>query len=440
MNISGLSFNALPPIDLPFRFFLAAPIFMLACAGLILFAGEDLWVSRWHPYMLALTHGFTLGVLTMVMMGALLQLLPVIAGIGIAKPRLTASISHFFLCFGCLALMLGFMFSERWLLYCAMLSLLISLGLYLTAMGWVLVKKISQGDSITGFRFAMLALTITLLIGLGLLGNNVGLSLLPSDKHITNIHAVWGLVGWAGLLIISVSFQVIPMFHVAPSFPKRLMTYLTGSIFVLLILFMLMPSLGMPLLFISHGVFAISLLSVIKHRKRKVPDTSIRYWQLAASSLLVLNVLYFIPSHLLPEFISERKTLLLAAIFIYFYLLSVIEGMLLKILPFLSYTHLQQRCLMDFTAMQYLPNMHEFLSKAHGKYLLILHCLAGISLLIVIVKPSLYPLLGMLLMLEFSWLLILMVRTMRLYFSTEANINAEIKQNSPQAQKNSQAI
>lgn len=440
MNISGLSFDALPPINLPFRFFIAAPIFMLASAGLILFAGEDLWISRWHPYMLALTHGFTLGCLTMVMMGALLQLLPVIAGIGIAKPILTARTSHFFLCLGGLALMLGFIFSQPWLLYCAMLSLLLSLGFYLIAIGWVLIKKMSQGDSITGFRFAMVALAITLLMGLGLLANHLGFTLLPSTKHITNIHAVWGLVGWAGLLIIAVSYQVIPMFHVAPSFPKLVMTYLTGSVFVLLILFMLMPSLGMPLLFISHGLFAISLLWVIKHRKRKVPDTSIRYWQLAASSLLVLNILYFLPSNIFPEGIAERKTLLLTSIFIYFYLLSVIEGMLLKILPFLSYTHLQQRCLMDFTAMQYLPNMHDFLNKAHGNYLLVLHALTGISLLIVIVKPSFYPLLGMLLMLEFSWLLLLMIRTMRLYFATEAKINAEIKQNSPQAQQNSQAI
>jgi hypothetical protein len=440
MNISGLSFNALPPINLPFRFFLTSPIFMLASAGLILFAGEDLWVSRWHPYMLALTHSFTLGFLTMVMMGALLQLLPVIAGIGIAKPRLTASFSHFFLTLGCLSLILSFISSKYWLIYCAMLCLFASLGLYLTAIGWVLIKKISQGNSITGFRLAIIALAITLFIGLALLSNNLGVAILPGDKHTTNIHALWGLVGWAGLLIIAVSFQVIPMFHVAPSFPKLVMKYLTGSIFLLLILFILMPRLAMPLLFISHGVFSASLLWVIKQRKRKVPDTSIRYWQLGASSLLVLNIIYFIPDNLFPDAISERKTLLLTALFIYFYLLSVIEGMLLKILPFLSYTHLQQRCLMDFTAMQYLPNMHEFLSKAHGKYLLILHSLAGVSLLIVIIEPRLYSLFGILLILEFSWLLLLMIRTMKLYFTTEKKINREIKQNSQQDQKNSLAV
>ena len=59
--MNGLSFNALPPIDLPFRFFLTAPIFVILCAVLILLTGESLWLSRWQPSMLALTHGFTLG-------------------------------------------------------------------------------------------------------------------------------------------------------------------------------------------------------------------------------------------------------------------------------------------------------------------------------------------------------------------------------------------
>ena len=108
MNISGLSFNALPPIDLPFRFFISAPIFIIACALLVFFSGESLWLSRWQPNMLALTHGFTLGFITMVMMGALLQLLPVIGGIGIVRPRLIATYSHAFYFVGVLALMLEF--------------------------------------------------------------------------------------------------------------------------------------------------------------------------------------------------------------------------------------------------------------------------------------------------------------------------------------------
>ena len=115
--------------------------------------------------------------------------------------------------------------------------------------------------------------------------------------------------------------------------------------------------------------------------------------------------------------------MLLTAVFIYFYLLSVIQGMLLKILPFLSYTHLQQRCLVDFSAMQFIPHMHEFLNKKHGIALYYIHILSGLSLLTVLFEPSLYFVFALFLLLEFVWLLVLMVRCMRLYFSVNKKIN-----------------
>jgi len=431
VNNSGLSFNALPPIDLPFRFFITAPLFIIACAFLILFSGESLWLTRWHPSMLALTHGFTLGFLTMVMMGALLQLLPVIGGVGIAKPRLIASYTHWVYSLGVICLLIAFIYNHAWLTRLAMLLLGASLIPYLIAVVWVLLKKLSQGDSIIGFRLAVMSLFVLIFLGLSLLGTKLGYAtdVFAFGKHITDVHALWGLAGWAGLLIIAVSFQVIPMFHVAPSFPKAISRYLSLLIFLLLVLFVFMPTVALPLLFISYGLFSLSLLYVIHKRKRKVPDVSIRYWQLAALSLLLLNFLYFLPTSFYQgtadPTLSFRpsKAVLLTAIFIYFYLVSVIQGMLLKILPFLSYTHLQQRCLVDFSAVQYIPHMHEFLAKKQAKWLYYFHMLTGFSLLLVLFKPSLYFIFGLLLLVEFSWLLFLMIRCMRLYFITDKKIN-----------------
>lgn len=431
MNMSGLSFNALPPIDLPFRFFLSAPIFIIACALLVLFSGEALWLSRWQPNMLALTHGFTLGFLTMVMMGALLQLLPVIGGIGVAKPRLIATTSHALYCAGVIALMLSFVLATNWLTLAALILLSLGLGIYLSAIIWVLIKKISQGDSINCFRLAITSLAILLLLGVLLLANRVGIAVpfITLDKHLTDIHALMGLVGWAGILIVAVSFQVLPMFHVAPNMPKYIRQYLGASIFILLITYVFYAEVALGLLFISHGVFAFSLFYVINQRKRKVPDTSIKYWQLAAGTLLLLNILYFLPDSFYssvqtPLFVAlPDKAMLLTAVFIYFYLLSVIQGMLLKILPFLSYTHLQQRCLVDFSAMQFIPHMHEFLNKKHGLALYYMHILSGLSLVAVLFEPRLYTVFAILLLLEFVWLLVLMVRCMRLYFTVNKKIN-----------------
>lgn len=427
MSLAGLSFNALPPISLPYRFFITAPIFILLCALIIGFSGQDLWLSRWQPSMLALVHGFTLGFLTMVMLGALLQLLPVIAGIGIPHPRLFASLSHGLLVFGTLSLLSGFVYFHSALIKIAMVFLALGLGLYITALVWVLIKKLSQGDSILGFRLAIASLLIVVLLGLALLARNLGIDGFPASKQLTNIHALWGLVGWAGILIIAVSFQVIPMFHVAPAFPVAVRRFLTPLIFISLLLSIAFPVMALPALSLFHGVFALVLLWVIHQRKRKVPDTSIHYWQLGASTLLLSSVVFFIPEIFWNLYLSVDKTMLLAALFIYFYLMSIIEGMLLKILPFLSYTHLQQRCLMDFSAMQYIPNMHEFLNKKHGQWLFRLHIVSGLLLILVLFQPSYYFLFAVSLALESVGLLIVILKTMMLYFSVDKKITQAAK-------------
>jgi hypothetical protein len=429
MNMHGLSFNALPPIDLPFRFFLTAPIFIILCALLILFSGETLWVTRWQPDMLALIHGFTLGFLTMVMMGALLQLLPVIGGVGIAKPRLVVGVCHSTLVIGTLCLMANFIWSSALLAISSLIFLVCSIGVYFFAFAWVLVQRLSQGDSIIGFRFAMIALLAVLLLGIGLLSQRIGLiSINNFGKMLTNNHALFGLAGWGSLLIISVSFQVIPMFHVAPSFPKVISRYLPSSLFFLLVLAVFKPVFIMPFIVLIHGVFALSLLLVISKRKRKIPDSTIRFWQLAAVTLIGLNVFYFIPNKYLSPLVSQQKTLLITAIYLYFYLMAVIQGMLLKILPFLSYTHLQQKCFINFSAMQAIPHMHEFLHKKHGQWLFYLHIITGSILFYTLVIPSTYWLLSLLLLIEFSWLLYLMVKTMRLYFLTRTKINLSVNE------------
>ena len=427
MSLASLSFNALPPIRLPFRFFITAPIFILLCAGLIAYSGPDLWIGRWQPPMLALVHGFTLGFLTMVMLGALLQLLPVVAGIGIPRSELLAPLTHGLLCLGTLILLWGFLQFHSSFILAAMLLIALGLGIYITALIWVLIKHISQGDSLLGFRLAISSLLVVVLLGLALLGRYLGIEWIPPSKHLTNVHALWGLVGWAGILIIAVSYQVIPMFHVAPSFPLIVRRALTPLIFIGLLLSIAFPSFSLPALSLLQGLFALVLLGVIHRRKRKVPDTSIRYWQLGASALLLTSVLFFIPEGIWKEYLSIDKTMLLAALFMYFYLMSIIEGMLLKILPFLSYTHLQQRCLIDFTAMQYIPNMHEFFDKKHGQWLFYSHVIGGLTLIWVLFQPSYYFIFAVALVLESTGLLVIMLKTMKLYFTVDKKITQAAK-------------
>ncbi len=432
MNIANLSFSALPPISVPFRYFISAAIFLILTGFLILFSGEAVWLSRWHPTMLAITHLFTLGFISMVMMGAIYQFLPVIGGVGIANVRMVATISHALHTIGTLALSWSFIVPNTVISVIAMLTLGVGFTLYVCAVANVLIKKLSQGQTIIGMRLAMLSLVVVVTFGILFLAQK---NLMPielgaiSDKNFTDIHALLGGFGWAGVLILAASLQIIPMFHVTPSFPKLLAKYMPAALIALLsLLFVFKPSstngqVVITLVLVMYSIFNLTFLKLFKQRKRKVVDTSIQFWQFAGISFIALTCLHFLPDTWFLELFAGNKALLISGMFIYFFLVSIIEAMLLKITPFLTYTHLQTLCLSNFTAMAHLPHMHELLLKKHGRWLFYLHLCSCSTLISTLAFTQLYQLFALTMLAEFSWLLFLILRCLHLYKQSLAKIN-----------------
>jgi hypothetical protein len=111
MNPAGLSLEQAPPFSVPLRFFLTAPWFLVLAAALMLWEGSGIFASRWLPATLALTHLLVLGFMAQVMLGALLQILPVAVGVTVPRPRLTAALIHIPLTLGTLTLAGAFLFS-----------------------------------------------------------------------------------------------------------------------------------------------------------------------------------------------------------------------------------------------------------------------------------------------------------------------------------------
>jgi hypothetical protein len=440
MNMSGMSFSALPAIDIPFRFFATAIAFMMGLAVFVFLSGEPLWLSRWHPSMLALTHGFTLGFITPVMMGALLQMLPVVGGIGVNNVQSVGRFCYPLHFVGTGLLMSGFISTtslQSEIKVLAIVCLALSFSYYIYSVARVLGQYYSQqldkgiitkNATVVTIGYSILALLITVFLGLLLQAQSLGLLFLQTiniDKSLTNIHALWGGIGWMSLLILAVSLQVIPMFHVAPSFPKFSSRWLPLLLLLTLFTMLAFPSLVdslLNVLLLLFLLFNFVLLNVIRQRKRKIPDTSINAWRLAAYSLALVVVFYYFPEQWFPAVFLAKKSVLLSAAFMYFYLLTIILGMLFKILPFLSYTHLQQRCLINFEAMNCLPNMHELLNKKMTVILFYCHIISGVSLMLTIANPSFYWLFSGLLLIEFSLFFVIMLKTCLVYRGSSLKI------------------
>ncbi|OMH29066.1 hypothetical protein [Motiliproteus sp. MSK22-1] len=431
MKMTGLSFDNIPPLSVPFRFFFTAPLFGIL-AGVLIMIVDDLWISRWHPALLGFTHLLTLGVMAMVMLGALFQLMPVISSQPVPGARHIAPWVHLLLSAGTLSLVAGFMAPMSTVILTAGIILLI-LG-FVTFLGPLLLGLIrvgQGGDSIHSIRLAIGALIIALIIG----GSRALSYAFPETwtalAGFANYHIGWGLGGWVVLLVMGVSFQVIPMFHVAPNFRRSVSLGLTSLLFLSLLIISIAPAgsallkaamLAAIALIITYSLYTLNL---IRQRKRRISDPTIHFWQLGLSALviacLVLSALLFGKDSF--SGLEGKLQILSGLLFGYGFAISIIEGMLQKIIPFLIYMHLQRDCMKNPQAFASLPNMKTLIPTKVSRRQFQLHLSA-----LVLVSASLFLpvpawLSGAAIVVDFSWLLYALLKAQRVYSHTRQSIN-----------------
>ena len=88
-------------------------------------------------------------------------------------------------------------------------------------------------------------------------------------------------------------------------------------------------------------LFAVATLRLQWQRRRKLPDITLDYWRFGMVGLIAGVVVWFI-AQLSPAWAaSDAYPLLLGVLFIGGFAVSVVSGMLYKIVPFLAWFHLQ---------------------------------------------------------------------------------------------------
>lgn len=432
MNLAGLDFDNIPPFAVPMRFYVTACLFGLVTSIFIFISGESIWLTRWHPSTLALTHLVALGIISMIMCGSLLQMLPVLAGVVFPFANITGGLTLLALSGATIMLAIGFYLSEFLLLKLALALFILVIAGFIGTVLWLIRYRLKASFSINTMRLALISLIVLLLIAGFMLADYFFSTQFNLTKELTDSHASWGLVGWVTLMIIGVSFQVLPMFHVAPSFPTWCERYLPLTLFVSLCA-QLIFAIVLPLMSVSQttqfvlvnaNVYIIQLLlfvyaatgviSLLK-RKRKIADVSVNLWLVAFSLLAVCMVIVIVPGieGLLLQY--GFSAIGLASLFIFGWIMSVIMAMLLKIAPFLAYLHLQKQCGLSMTAFTLLPNMHEILAKKWMRYLLVSHAISLLALCLTIFNPQFYWLFSMAVGGQFTYLLILLVSIMMKY-------------------------
>jgi hypothetical protein len=202
-------------------------------------------------------------------------------------------------------------------------------------------------------RFAVAGLLITVTLGLILVSNYGWAWWLASWIRVTNLHAAWGLLGWVGLLVIGVSYQVVPMFQLTPAYPKPMTRWLSWTIFSLLLLWsarFLLPegseqalaALVIALLIVAvFAVFALVTLRLQLQRRRKQSDVTLTFWRFGMTCLLLALALGLMGQAMPIGAGAQKIDFMMAFLFIAGFAVSVVNGMLYKIVPFLIWFHLQ---------------------------------------------------------------------------------------------------
>jgi len=393
LNTVNLSLDQAPPLSIPLRFFLTAPLFGLGAAVLLIIVGPEALISRWGITTLAITHLLTLGFLALVMCGAILQMLPVLAGSPVPRVRIVGTLVHLLLTLGTIFLVAGFLTGISLWLETAAISLTAGFAVFITAVTIALWRVRTTNAAITGMRMAIVSLVVTAGMGAVLAVGRAGW-IQPDLPLFANIHLTWGLLGWVALLVVGVSYQVVPMFQVTPEYPAWMKRWLAGTLLVFLVLWTvlhfataqnLMPasaaSTVLGIMIAGHMLFASTTLLLQHRRRRRIIDVTLLFWRTGLVSILLCALLWifgqFVPEvEELPQF-----DLLLGAGLIAGAGLSLLNGMLYKIVPFLCWFHLQNRQMALMCMSVKVPNMKELLSDRASKLQFSVH-LAALALVI----------------------------------------------------------
>jgi hypothetical protein len=354
MRSDGLRLQDAPPLAVPLPFFLTAPVAAMIAGGVLVGSGAAAVTTPWAPVTLSLTHLGTLGFLSMVMLGALYQMLAVVAGSPVPWLR-SAHAVHALFVVGVAALTWGIALAATGAVFVAIAALGPAFLLFLVPVATALLRAPVRDETLIGMAAAVLCLLLTAVAGTWMAHGHGGMQF-PGPRELwIRVHLCVALLGWVGGLIIAVSWQVLPMFYLAREVPrpaKRTVQLLAtgGALLPVAVLgfdaFAPVDADRGSLAGCAALAAAPAALSVwflhpaasawsLRARRRRRSDASLLFWRTG----LVMAPLTGIAAGLAWLLPGERWGLLFGWLAIWGWAGTIVHGMLTRIVPFLVWLH-----------------------------------------------------------------------------------------------------
>lgn len=397
-------------------------------AGLLLAFGPATAVpDRFSPLVLACTHVLVLGMLAPIMIGALFQLLPVVAGQVVTGAKWVAPFVALGSAGVAAALSVGFLRGERlgfvWAVAIAA-PLYGAVIVVLARAGWRMVLPKHADASLTALRWISVALALTIGLGVALAGSFAGWWQFDVLSGL-RLHVAWGGVGWIAALLLGIASTVVPMFWQTPKPSALWHRWVPRVLWLGLVLFGLadiaawswVAPTGALLLALMVVVLSVLALLAVWRAKRRF-DPAWVLWLGCALSWLLSAVLY-----LCLELFAWLGVEMPSALPWWIGVLALIGGavfpvnaMLGKIIPFLVFLHLRRQIAIDHAAPKRIPTMQEIILPLHLRWQARLVMCSLCLLLFVPVSPPIFlPLAGLSFAASQAMLAILLLRALFRY-------------------------
>jgi hypothetical protein len=214
----------------------------------------------------------------------------------------------------------------------------------------------------------------------------------PFAAALADLHPAWALLGWVGLLVVAIAQRVVPMFQLTPDYPDWTLRRLAIAVFITLGAWSVSRAAGTAIasllaacaLASMYVGFAVTTLLLQRQRRRRQFDVNLLFWR-AGMMLTAVAAIGWVAASLpvpLPAWFAVTAGVLAVA----GAALSLVNGMLYRIVPFLAWFHLFSRA----GASPAVPHLKQYLGAAAQRRHFVLHVASLALLLAASLRPHVF--------------------------------------------------
>ena len=336
-----------PPFRIVAKYFIAAIVSLVLMNFMLMINYNDVNGHHFQPKILSITHIATLGFITMIIFGAMFQLVPVVLEVKLFSTIL-AEIQFWIYTFGVIGLVYKFWYFGSELSF-TLPAILLNIAMFIFAFNIIASMIKGKNWNITGTFLAssIFWLIVTAIAGILLAVNLDHPYIKINHLQYLKLHANVALIGWVTMVIMGVSFKLIPMFTLSHGYELTLAKWAFVLInFGLLGINWIMHYVDTGIYNLIFGIaitvglilYLIQIYIIFKKRVRRKLDIGLKFSAVSFSMLGLSTLLGFSFLFIKYENITNL-TLVYGFMIIVAYISTLIVGQMYKIVPFLVWYH-----------------------------------------------------------------------------------------------------